>query len=168
MEPFIGEIRALGTPVLPKGWTFCDGSLLLVDEEPTLFQLIGNSYGGDGIKHFAVPDLRSRIPLGQSSVRPPAHKGGSEFVGLSVENLPAHRHAPACSTSDQPDSKDATDAFWSGAAEGGSRYAPAPGSVSMNVDSIQQEGGGESHENRMPVLAVNYIIAREGVYPFRG
>ncbi|SEJ65194.1 Microcystin-dependent protein [Dyadobacter sp. SG02] len=165
MDPFLGEIRALGGPVLPANWAYCDGSLLLIEENDALFQLIGTSYGGDGITNFALPDLRSRIPMGQSLRNLPGHQGGSELADLSVENLPAHRHLPACSTDDKPDTKDATNAFWSGAAEGGLRYAPAPGSVGMNAESIQQEGGGEPHENRMPVLAVNYIIALSGLYP---
>lgn len=168
MEPFLGEIRALGSPILPMNWAYCDGSLLLIKENEALYELIGTSYGGDGVTHFALPDLQSRIPMGHSLRNPVGHKGGSEQADLTVENLPVHRHVPACSTDDQPDSKGATDAFWSGAAEGGLRYAPAPGSVSMHAESIQQEGDGKPHENRMPVLAVNYIIALHGIYPTHG
>ncbi|WP_254560043.1 phage tail protein [Dyadobacter diqingensis] len=165
MEPFIGEIRAFGTDTLPQNWAYCDGSLLLIEKHIDLYILIKNDYGGDGITNFALPDLRSRVPVGQSPENPVGHQGGSELVHLSVENLPAHNHLPACNTSGKADSKDATDAFWSGGAERGSRYAPAPGSISMNTESVVPDGGGVPHENRMPVLAVTYMIALAGLKP---
>lgn len=168
MEPFLGEIRAFGGLTLPADWAFCDGSLLSVDKYQSLFLLIGNQYGGDGITNFALPDLRSRIPMGQSAYNPAGRQGGSEIVELAVGNLPVHRHTPACSTATKSDSKSAVNAFWSADANKGTRYAPPPGNVSMNVESIQQEGGSRAHENRMPVLAVTYMISLFGMYPPHG
>jgi len=165
MKPILGEIRAIGGVKLPAGWAFCDGSLLSIEENDALYTLIATLYGGDGITNFALPDLRSRIPLGQSSNNPAGHQGGSETVKLATENLPEHRHAPACSTDDKTNSKNATDAFWSASPEHGKRYAPPPATIGMNVEGILAEGGNQPHENRMPVLAVNYIISLDGLFP---
>ncbi|MNY50482.1 hypothetical protein D3C86_1859870 [compost metagenome] len=94
--------------------------------------------------------------------------GGSESVVLGVENLPRHGHTANCSTSDKVDSKDATNAIWSASDEHGRRYAAADtsgGNILMNTESIMTEGGGQLHENRMPILAVVYCIAVDGEYP---
>jgi microcystin-dependent protein len=168
MEPYVGEIRAIGGVKLPTDWAYCDGSLLAIEKYSVLYTLIGTTYGGDGITNFALPDLRSRIPLGQSSNNPIGRQGGTETVKLATENLPEHRHAPACSTDDKTNSKNATDAFWSASPDHGKRYAPPPATIGMNVEGIQAEGGNQPHENRMPVLAVNYIISLFGLYPPRG
>nr|WP_295923218.1 tail fiber protein [uncultured Dyadobacter sp.] len=168
MEPFLGEIRAFAGIGLPANWAFCDGSLLSVDEYSSLFLLIGNKFGGDGITNFALPDLRSRIPMGQSANNPIGRQGGAEKVQLAVGNLPVHRHTPACSTATKSDSKSAVNAFWSAAANKGIRYAKPPGNVSMNMESLQLAGESHSHENRMPVLAVTYIISLSGTFPTHG
>ncbi|WP_254560045.1 phage tail protein [Dyadobacter diqingensis] len=166
MEPFIGEIKLISTPWVPMGWLLCDGSLLPVNEEfQTLFYLLKNLYGGDGVTNFALPDLRSRVAVGPGEHNVLGKKGGSELVAIPLEGLPAHRHVPACSTAENANSKDATNAFWSAAPEGGRRYASAPANFQMGLDSLQFEGGGQPHENRIPVLALTYIIAFMGIFP---
>lgn len=166
-DQFIGEIRLFAGTYMPPGdWAFCDGSLLRCEDYVSLFHLIGTRYGGDGVTNFALPDLRSRVPLGQSQRNPVGHTGGSEFVELPLDGLPAHRHTPACSTADRANTQGAGNAFWSGAAEGGRRYAPKDVITSqMGIDSIRTEGEGQPHENRIPVLAVSYFICTLAVFP---
>lgn len=164
MDPqYIGEIAPFALRYVPLGWRLCDGSVIPIAQNENLFRLIRNRFGGDGITTFALPDLRSRIPLGHGEHYPVGQKGGSESVLLTSGELPPHRHFPACSTSERADSKNATNAFWS--ASGGARYASAPGLDQMNLDSIQSEGKGEPHENRMPIFAVRYCISMEGIFP---
>ncbi len=167
-EYYIGEIRIFGAGFAPWGWHICDGSLILIEQNTALFSLLGTTYGGDGLKTFALPDLRSRIPLGMSSLRPIGTIGGAERVTLGVENLPSHRHTPACNNTDGGNFKDATNAFWAASAQNGMRYGQAPGSVRMSGESILPEGGYEPHENRMPVIALTYGIAITGKYPIIG
>jgi microcystin-dependent protein len=168
MEPYIGEIALFALDFVPRDWALCNGAIVQKVDYPCLFELVGNRYGGDGVTNFALPDLRSRMPLGQSDRNPIGRMEGSESVVLGVENLPQHRHTPNCSTSDKVDSKDATNALWSASDEHGRRYAAADisgGNILMNTESIMPEGGGQPHENRMPVLAVVYCIAVDGQYP---
>src|SRR4051812_17720286 len=91
-DPYIGEIRMFGGTFAPVGWALCDGSLLSINQYDTLFNLIGTTYGGDGQMNFAVPDLRSRVPMHQGNRHMLGEIGGSEIVTLSVSELPAHTH----------------------------------------------------------------------------
>ncbi|MDP3180582.1 MAG: tail fiber protein, partial [Bacteroidota bacterium] len=92
-SPFVGEIRMFGGNFAPAGWMFCDGQLLSIAENETLFQLIGTTYGGDGQDTFSLPDLRGRIPIHQGSGRILAESFGSESVTLSVNQIPPHNHS---------------------------------------------------------------------------
>src|SRR4051812_14226194 len=81
----------------PAGWMFCEGQLLPISENETLFQLIGTTYGGDGQSTFALPDLRGRVPIHQGSGGGGsyilAETGGAEEITLTVQQIPAHTHA---------------------------------------------------------------------------
>jgi microcystin-dependent protein len=167
-DHYLGEIKPFSGKSIPKDWHLCNGSLLNIQEHPDLFELLKTTYGGDGINHFALPDLRSRIPLGSSQHYPPGMQGGSETVTLHAAQLPSHRHTPACSLSSTADTEDATGAFWSAVGKTGRRYAAPtpPPVVAMSEESIRPEGGHTAHENRMPVLAMSYIISLKGNWPF--
>ena len=93
-QPYVGEIRLFAGNFAPAGWMFCDGQLLPIWEYETLFQLIGTTYGGDGASTFALPDLRSRVPLHQGNGFVLAETGGSEDVTLTVNQIPSHSHTP--------------------------------------------------------------------------
>src|SRR5512136_1755003 len=92
--PFVGEIRMFGGNFAPAGWMFCEGQLLPIAENETLFNLIGTTYGGDGQSTFALPDLRGRVPIHQGSGFTLAQMGGVEEVTLTVNQIPSHSHAP--------------------------------------------------------------------------
>lgn len=166
-ESYIGEIKLFAGNFAPIGWLFCDGSLLLIKDYEVLFVLLGTAYGGDGVTNFALPDLRSRVALGQSELFPIGQKAGMETIQLALDELPRHSHTPACSTSGIANTKDATNAFWSAAPAGGRRYASDTGdkSAQLGLDSVEKVGSSVPHENRMPILAMSYIIAIGGVFP---
>src|SRR6476469_2934484 len=91
-QPYVGEIRMFAGNFPPVGWMFCDGQLLPISENETLFQLIGTTYGGDGQSTFALPDLRGRLPLHQGNGFIVAETGGTEEVTLTINQMPAHSH----------------------------------------------------------------------------
>src|SRR5947209_4799036 len=92
-QPFVGEIRMFGGNFAPASWAFCDGSLLAISENDTLFNLIGTTYGGDGQETFALPDLRGRLPLHFGNGFTLAETGGAETVTLTTQQVPVHNHA---------------------------------------------------------------------------
>src|SRR5215468_10885984 len=94
--PFVGEIRMFAGNFAPAGWSFCNGALLPIDQNPTLFQLIGTTYGGDGQSTFALPNLQSRIPVHVGPGFALGESGGVESVTLTTSQIPAHSHVPLC------------------------------------------------------------------------
>src|SRR5881296_3322562 len=92
-QPYVGEIRIFAGNFAPAGWMFCEGQLLPISENETLFQLIGTTYGGDGQSTFALPDLRGRIPIHQGNAFILAETGGAEEITLTVQQIPSHSHA---------------------------------------------------------------------------
>src|SRR6059036_3800720 len=98
-QPFVGAMRMLGGNFAPAGWAFCNGQLLAISENDTLFNLIGTTYGGDGQSTFALPDLRGRVPIHQGNGFTLAETGGAETVTLTVNQIPAHSHPMLASSS---------------------------------------------------------------------
>lgn len=166
--PFIGEIKLFGGNFQPRGFAFCDGRLLAISEYSALFALIGTTYGGNGQTTFALPDLRGRIPINQGtgpglSTYVIGQSFGSETVTLTSNQMPAHNHVALCSAA--PGVANPSNAFWA-ATTGVSGYG-TPANATMNPQSLTVAGGSQPHENRMPLLALNYIIALEGIFPSR-
>ncbi|SCX82323.1 phage tail protein [Alkaliphilus peptidifermentans] len=169
MDQYVGEIRMFAGDYAPIGWALCHGQLLSVFEHEMLFSVIRTSYGGDGITNFAVPDLRGRIPIHQGqSVGGKNYiigqKGGTEEVTLTNIHLPIHSHNVTAT------SAEGTEASPEGAYPSNkiAQYTQETTDLShMNANSISYEGGNQPHNNMMPYLAINYIIALEGDYPIR-
>jgi microcystin-dependent protein len=105
-QPYVGEIRMFAGNFAPAGWMFCEGQLLPISENETLFQLIGTTYGGDGQSTFALPDLRGRLPIHQGNGFILAETGGAEEITLTVNQIPAHStpagHDEQCGTARRP------------------------------------------------------------------
>lgn len=166
--PFIGEVRIFAGNFGPSGWMLCQGQLLPISEYETLFNLIGTTYGGDGVSTFALPNLQSRVPIGDGtgpglSTYTMGQAGGIETVTLTVNQLPAHTHQ-----------FNADMLAGSSASPAGLLYAKYPGNVpvystsgqyQMNSSVVSPAGGGSPHDNLQPYLAVNYIISLFGVFP---
>ena len=164
MEPFLGEIRLVPFNFAPRGWAICAGQVIPINQNQALFALLGTMYGGNGQTTFALPDLRGCVPIGAGqatggSSYPLGATGGQETVNLTTRQLPAHAHAARASSAAAA-TKDPTTAF----PAGGGAYA-AQRNVRMNASMIGRTGGGEAHENRQPYLALNYIIALQGIFP---
>jgi microcystin-dependent protein len=163
--PFVGEIIAVAFSFAPQGWAMCDGALLPIEENQTLFNLIGTTYGGDGQTTFALPDLRGRGPVNQGSgpgltSRTLAEEGGAETVTLVQGQLPQHGHGLAAATS-------FTSSSPTNASPAPGEAYGSPGSLAMESDMIQPVGSGGAHENMPPFLTVNWCISLFGIFPPR-
>lgn len=162
-QPYVGEIRMFAGNFAPAGWMFCDGQLVPISENETLFQLIGTTYGGDGQSTFALPDLRGRVPIHQGNGFTLAEIGGVEQVTLLPTQIPAHSH-PVVGTSSI-----ATNTGPNGAVLAQSStfdgYQSIPGMVAMSPQSLSSVGGSQPHENRQPYLCVDFIISLFGIFP---
>lgn len=167
-DPFIGEIRIFAGTFAPVGWSYCDGSVLPISEYDALFTLIGTTYGGDGQQTFALPDLRGRLPLHQGTgpgltPRQIGAAFGEEQVTLTSQTLASHTHAVGATAS--PGTSPTPGAGVFAGVSTGAAYAAAAGSVAMNGQVVSTVGGGSAHDNLMPSLVINYIIALEGIWP---
>ena len=179
--PYLGEIRVVGFNFPPVGFATCNGQLLSINDNSALFALLGTTYGGDGINTFAVPNLNSRLGVGTQngspgpglSTYPLGAQGGTEGVTLNTSQLPVHGHAaavpiaavasgaatsavvgkfPAASASTKP---------YASASTAGATLNPQALTAAMGTTT----GGNQPHSNVQPVLAMNYIIATEGIFP---
>jgi microcystin-dependent protein len=189
MEPMIGEIRMFGGNFAPRSWAFCEGQLLAISQNQALFSILGTTYGGDGRTTFALPDLRGRTAIspgtgpGLSTYRL-GQRGGVETVTLNTTQIPAHNHIAQATIAGNVNVASNTETANSGEAAGNvlgeagaNIYNNSPaepsevlGGVSHNLSASVQvgmNGGGQSHENRSPYLAVYYIIALQGIFPSR-
>lgn len=166
-QPYVGEIRMFGGNFAPAGWMFCNGQLLPISENETLFQLIGTTYGGDGQETFALPNLQGRAPIhmgtGGGGTYQLAEMAGSETVTLTAQQVPVHNHPMACSTTtaQNPQPKDSI------LAQGPTVQAyitdvPA-GPISPQI--LTPVGGSQPHENMQPYLCVSFIISLFGIFP---
>lgn len=164
-QPYVGEIRMFAGTFATVGWEFCEGQLLPISENETLFQLIGTTYGGDGQSTFALPDLRGRIPVHQGNGYILAEAGGVESVTLTVNQIPAHTHPLVGST------QNATNASPQNNVTGKTTaniYAsnPQPGDFqNMSPSAIGGVGGSQPHDNMHPFVGINFIISLFGIFP---
>jgi microcystin-dependent protein len=165
-QPYVGEIRMFGGNFAPAGWMFCEGQLLPISENETLFQLIGTTYGGDGQSTFALPDLRGRLPVHQGNGFVLAQQGGVEQVTLTVNQIPSHTHLPAC-TAAAGDQTTPVNNFWAPTSTGDQTYEPAiTVNGTLNATLIGPgQGGSQPHSNFGPYLCVDFIISLFGIFP---
>lgn len=167
MEPFLGQIIMFAGNFAPRGWAFCDGTLLSIAQNTALFSLLGTTYGGDGITTFALPDLRGRVALhpGQGpglSDYALGAKGGSESTTLTTNNLPAHTHPLLATSTGQTDDSPAGNVLAQA-----DIYGPGPGNVTLATSAVGATGEGQPVANLQPYTCITAIIAVEGVYPSR-
>ncbi|HEX2904671.1 MAG TPA: tail fiber protein [Jatrophihabitans sp.] len=161
-NPYIGEIRIFCGNFAPVGWLLCQGQSLAISDYDTLFNLIGTTYGGDGVNTFNLPNLQSRIPVHQGSGYPLAMTGGAEQVVLSQQNLPTHTH-PVLASSQVADQTSPANNFWGTSTM--SSYSDATPTATMSPNSLALSGGNQPHDNMPPFLVVNFIISLFGIYP---
>jgi microcystin-dependent protein len=165
-EPFLGEIRMVGFNFAPQGWAMCNGQILPISQNTALFSLLGTQYGGNGQTTFALPDLRGRVAihLGQGPGLSPYTQGeilGTESITLNTNQIPAHTHSVLTSkdeeTTNRPNGAYPTiGGVYATTQDGAAPMAPSSG-----------VGGSQPHENRQPLLVMNFVIALEGIFPSR-
>jgi microcystin-dependent protein len=147
----------------PAGWMFCEGQLLPISENETLFQLIGTTYGGDGESTFALPDLRGRIPIHQGNGFILAETGGAEEITLTVNQIPSHTH-PLLASGDVGDQINLAGALTSNS-NGVIPYIEDAPTLNMNPGDISPVGGSQPHTNFQPYLCIDFIISLFGLFP---
>ncbi len=167
-QPYVGEIRMFAGNFAPAGWMFCEGQLLPISENETLFQLIGTTYGGDGQSTFALPDLRGRLPIHQGSGPDGstyilAETGGVEQVTLTQNQIPAHTHGFLASTNAAQDSSPAGKVL--GQSGTGLLYNQDAADTNLNGGALVPVGGSQPHSNFQPYLCVDFIISLFGIFP---
>ncbi len=162
-QPYVGEIRIFAGNFAPSGWLFCEGQILPISENETLFQLIGTTYGGDGESTFELPDLRGRLPIHQGSGFVLAETGGAEEITLTVQQMPVHNHALIAA-------KATGDAITPGGNFPANSFNVIPyinqsPDGNFNAGAIGPVGGSQPHTNFQPYLCVNFIISLFGLFP---
>jgi microcystin-dependent protein len=162
-QPYVGEIRMFAGNFAPAGWMFCEGQLLPISENETLFQLIGTTYGGDGESTFALPDLRGRIPIHQGNGVILAETGGAEEITLTANQIPAHSHPQLANSTLASEHQPSTKVFAQAATS--DAYVTSGPFVLLNPLSIGSTGGSQPHTNFQPYLCLNFIISLFGLYP---
>lgn len=173
--PYIGEIRIL--PYVrgaPGGWQICNGALLPIADNETLFQVIGTTFGGDGQINFAVPDLRSRVPVHQGNgpgltSRTMGEVSGTEMVTLLATQMAPHMHVMQASTNTGTSASPANAvlAAITGVADE-FLYAAAPvqsDAVAFPATMLMAAGTNQPHDNTAPTLTLQYCIALAGLFP---
>jgi microcystin-dependent protein len=181
MEPYLGEVRIFAGNFAPVGWQLCNGQTLPISQYDALYTLLGTTYGGDGQNTFGLPDLRGRVLLNQGQgIGSPNNytmgsNGGVESVTLVTSNLPAHNHTFIASTANG-DNPLPSNNFLATPID----PTPAPNTKTITLyipdtapetvqallpNTLTPVGGSQPHENRMPYLTVNYIIATQGIFP---
>jgi len=166
-QPYVGEIRMFAGNFAPLGWMFCHGQLLSIAENEVLFQLIGTTYGGDGVSTFALPDMRRRFPLHLNETTGPTtyilgQTGGETTATLTTQAIPAHNHVLLAASmlghlSEPVGAVPATHRDFNS-------YDGTP-AVAMEPRAIGSAGGNQPHENMPPYLALSFIISLYGIFP---
>jgi len=162
-QPYVGEIRMFAGNFPPSGWMFCEGQLLPISENETLFNLIGTTYGGDGQATFALPDLRGRLPIHQGNGFVLAETGGAEEITLTVNQIPAHSH-PMLASGDLGTANTPAGNILANTAAVKMYTASAPNSP-MNAQAVTPTGGSQPHTNFQPYLCIDFIISLFGIFP---
>jgi microcystin-dependent protein len=164
-SPYVGEIRMFAGNFAPAGWAFCSGQLLPISENETLFNLIGTTYGGDGQSTFALPDLRSRLPIHQGSGFTLAEAGGAETVTLAIAQTPAHSHALLATTNQASGTNPSNQALAPTQAATITPYGTDAPLVTLGSASVSAFGGSQPHDNSQPFLCISFIISLFGIFP---
>jgi microcystin-dependent protein len=164
-QPYVGEIRMFGGNFAPAGWMFCEGQLLPISENETLFQLIGTTYGGDGQSTFALPDLRGRLPIHQGNGFILAENGGAEQITLTVNQIPSHSHPALGSSNTGTGTAPQGNVLSSLTVATNSAYGSDNPQISISPQSVTMVGGSQPHSNMQPFLCVDFIISLFGIFP---
>lgn len=162
-EPFLSEIRIFSFNFPPKGWAFCNGQFLPINQNQALFALLGTTYGGNGQTTFALPNLQGRLPIHVGNGHMLGEAAGSSAVTITQQTMPQHLHFLQGTSNDQNNVAVIGGALL--ATSGNTVYGPAAGLVPASPTSVTSVGGSQAHTNQMPYLVLNFCIALQGIFP---
>jgi len=160
-EPYLGEIKMISFNFPPKGWAFCNGQTLAINQNQALFSILGTTYGGNGQTTFGLPNLQARVPVHFGNGFSLGQVGGELAHTLVVTELPAHNHVlqGTAANGDTP--------LPTTLANANNLYSTAQPNTSLTPGSIGDTGGTQPHDNMSPYLVLNFIIALVGIFPSR-
>jgi microcystin-dependent protein len=162
-EPFLSEIRLMSFNFAPKGWAMCNGQLLPINQNQALFALLGTTYGGNGQTNFALPNLRGRVPIHMGGGHSLGEAAGSTSVTVNIQQLPTHVHLLQASPNSVGVSADPSNNVL---APVNNSYLTNPASLTpLNPQTVSSVGGSQPHNNMMPYLVLNFVIALQGIFP---
>lgn len=167
-EPFIAEVRIFAGNFAPRSWAFCNGQLLPISQNTALFSLVGTIYGGDGRTTFGLPNLQGRAAMHPGrgpglTPRTLGQSGGAETVTLSQTQLPSHNHVLNVEADERAEESEPNGQVLAAAEQYGDDATPS----AMSNQAVTSAGGGQAHNNMQPYIAINYIIALQGLFPSR-
>jgi microcystin-dependent protein len=161
-EPFLSEIKIVSFNFPPKGWALCNGQFLPINRNQALFALLGTTYGGNGQTTFALPNLRGRVPVHMGNGHTLGEAAGSTSVTVNIQQMPTHMHTlnvnNGTGTATNPNGTMLAKAS-------ANTYGPANQLVTMKPVAVTNVGGSQPHNNMMPYLVLNFIIALQGIFP---
>jgi microcystin-dependent protein len=163
-EPFLSEIRIMSFPFAPRGWAYCNGQLLPINQNQGLWQLLGTSFGGDGRNTFGLPDLQSRVPIHAGNGHVVGERGGEVSHTLTVAELPTHTHVAQANAQNAA----AADPQGSMLAATNNLYGGVPDTdhaTTLLPATVASTGGGQAHPNQQPFMTLNFCIALQGLPP---
>lgn len=163
--PYVGEIRMFGGNFAPVGWAFCNGQVLPISENDVLFNLIGTTYGGDGVNTFALPNLQGRLPVHQAGGFTMGQAGGAETVTLTTGQIPSHPHTFMASPNPGAQTTPSGNLVAKIVGGSASAYTQDTPSTPLAPQSIQPSGNNQPHDNMQPYLCISFIISLFGVFP---
>ena len=167
-EPFLSEIKIVSFNFPPKGWAFCNGQLLPINQNQALFALLGTVYGGNGQTNFALPNLRGRAPNHMGAGHTLGEAAGSSAVTVNIQQLPTHTHLLSNNMAVVDANTNATLGVPGGnnwANNGKAHWCTSAPNAVMNPQSVGNVGGSQPHTNMQPYLVLNFIIALIGIFP---
>lgn len=161
-EPFLSEIRLMSFNFPPRGWALCGGQLLPINQNQSLFSLLGTTYGGNGQVNFALPDFRGRTPIHKGNGHTLGQRDGEQTHTLTIDELPQHTHEVRASSAATGGNALPVDRYLGG----GNNVYHAPESLTpLSSGTIAMTGGGQPHNNMQPYLTISFCIALQGIYP---
>ncbi|KAA1156636.1 MULTISPECIES: phage tail protein [Pseudoalteromonas] len=179
-DPFTSEIRPFAFNFAPENWAFCNGQEIQATQNAALFALLGTQFGGNGVSNFKLPDLRGRTPIGQGIMKSEPSRlftagdqYGVENVTISVAEMAGHSHSVQATSTEAVSIPAFTDRVFAsskdlkGTATEPFTYNSAANLTGLAQDVVSSAGGGQSHTNIQPLLALNFCIALDGIFPAR-
>lgn len=162
-EPFLSEIRIVSFNFAPKGWAQCNGQLLPINQNQALFALLGTTYGGNGQTTFALPNLRGQVPIHTGNGHTLGESGGSTAVTVTQQQMPQHTHQLQASGQNASTNQGSGQLL----AQSTAVYHSPSNLTPLHPTSVASVGGSQPHNNMMPYLVLNFVIALQGVFPAR-